>query len=82
MSDVKVGANAEDSYCIGLKDTRDAAAYVRCSMSFLEKLRCFGGGPVYVKLGRSVRYRTADLDNWVASQVHCNSASGSAGAES
>lgn len=60
----------------GLKDTRGAAAYLKCSKSFLEKLRCFGGGPVFIRLGRAVRYRTSDLDDWVARQRHKNTAPG------
>lgn len=45
---------------------RDAADYVGLTKSTLDKLRCLGGGPVYMKLGRSVIYSTADLDNWLS----------------
>lgn len=47
---------------------RDAADYVGLSKSTLDKLRCFGGGPTYSKLGRAVIYSTAELDSWLASQ--------------
>ena len=53
-------------------DTREAAAYLNLSVSFLTKLRMRSRsdqGPPYVKFGASiVRYRRADLDNWAASR--------------
>lgn len=45
--------------------TKDAANYLGLSKSTLEKLRCFGGGPAYSKLGRVVIYSTSDLDAWL-----------------
>ncbi len=48
--------------------TRPAAEYLQVSKSLLDKLRCYGGGPVYAKLGSTVIYDTADLDAWVASK--------------
>lgn len=46
--------------------TSDAAAYVGLSASALEKMRCRGGGPEFVRLGpRAVGYRVEDLDAWV-----------------
>lgn len=47
-------------------DTTTASAYTR---STLEKLRVFGGGPPYLKLGRAVRYRPADLDAWLVARL-------------
>jgi len=47
---------------------KQAAEYVGLSKSALDKYRCYGGGPVYVKLGSTVIYRVADLDTWVASK--------------
>ncbi|RWO03181.1 MAG: DNA-binding protein [Mesorhizobium sp.] len=44
---------------------KQAAAYVGLSKSFLDKARCYGGGPTYVKLGATVIYSTEDLDAWV-----------------
>ncbi len=46
--------------------TPAAAEYLGLSKSTLDKLRCFGGGPAYLKLGRAVVYATADLDAWMA----------------
>ncbi len=45
-----------------------AAEYLGVSKSLLDKLRCYGGGPVYSKLGSTVIYNTDDLDAWVASK--------------
>lgn len=47
---------------------KQAANYVGVSKSLLDKLRCYGGGPVYAKLGASVIYGTADLDAWIAAR--------------
>ena len=43
-----------------------AAHYTGISASTLNKLRVFGGGPVFLKLGRRVAYDVADLDAWLA----------------
>jgi predicted DNA-binding transcriptional regulator AlpA len=43
----------------------DAAIYLRLSRSTLAKLRLYGTGPRYTKVGRAVRYRRADLDAWI-----------------
>ncbi|KAB2671129.1 helix-turn-helix domain-containing protein [Ochrobactrum sp. LMG 5442] len=43
---------------------KQAAAYLGLSKSTMDKLRHFGGGPRYFKLGRTVVYDTADLDAW------------------
>ena len=47
--------------------TPDAAAYCGIAVSTLEKLRLSGGGPIFLKRGRSVLYRVADLDAWLDS---------------
>ena len=48
---------------------RDAAVHVGLSKSTLDKLRCFGGGPRYFKVGRAVVYSTDDLDAWMSSKI-------------
>lgn len=45
---------------------KQAAEYVGVSKSYLDKARCYGGGPTYAKLGTTVIYRSEDLDAWVA----------------
>lgn len=49
--------------------TPEAAVYLGLSASTLNKMRCVGGGPPYVKLtGRAVGYLRSDLDSFLASQ--------------
>jgi len=45
---------------------KEAAQYLRSSASTLAKRRLFGGGPVFVRIGKAVRYRRSDLDAWMA----------------
>ena len=47
--------------------TAQAADYVSYAASTLEKLRCHGGGPAFLKPigGRRVLYRIDDLDAWL-----------------
>ncbi|GGH24534.1 hypothetical protein GCM10007036_31000 [Alsobacter metallidurans] len=53
----------------------DAATYVhsrwgaKCSRSFLAKMACLGGGPRFVKIGRSAVYSRPDLDAWCRSRM-------------
>jgi predicted DNA-binding transcriptional regulator AlpA len=46
----------------------EAASRTGLSVSTLNKLRVFGGGPTFVKLGRRVVYDPADLDAWLAAR--------------
>jgi predicted DNA-binding transcriptional regulator AlpA len=50
-------------------DTAAAADFVGLSKSTLEKLRCFGTGPKYLKLNRAVRYRVSDLEAWLSERI-------------
>jgi len=59
-------------------DEKDAATYIGMSPAFLRRARMVGRtksgstGPAFVRVpgGRAVRYRVADLDAWLASNVH------------
>lgn len=42
-----------------------AATYLGLAVSTLNKWRCHGGGPVFIKMGRAVRYRAEDLDAFI-----------------
>lgn len=44
------------------------------SIVTLSRWRQRGYGPKYLKLGRKVWYRRADLDEWLAAQVRCSTA--------
>lgn len=43
---------------------REAAEFLGLSKSTLDRLRCYGGGPRYFKLGKAVTYDPADLMAW------------------
>ncbi len=47
--------------------TAQAAEYCRYSKSTLEKLRCHGGGPKFIRPvgGRRVLYLPEDIDDWL-----------------
>jgi predicted DNA-binding transcriptional regulator AlpA len=47
----------------------ESAAHLRVSKSYLDKLRVYGGGPSFLRLGaRKILYRRSDLDEWAASR--------------
>ncbi len=43
----------------------EVAETLRISVRTLQAWRVSGNGPRYAKIGRSVRYRRSDIDNWV-----------------
>jgi predicted DNA-binding transcriptional regulator AlpA len=47
---------------------KEAAHYLRVSLSWLAKARMRGDGPAYVKVGRSVRYTEQALILWMKSR--------------
>ena len=47
-------------------NTAQAAELVGLSVSTLAKMRLYGNGPNYVKLGRRVVYRVEDIEVWIA----------------
>jgi hypothetical protein len=46
-------------------DTDAAAIYTSTKSNYLEKLRCNGDGPVFIKRNGLVRYDPDDLDAWL-----------------
>lgn len=60
-------------------DTVGAAKHLGLAVSTLEKLRVGGGGPPYVKMGRSVRYRLCDLESYLAQRVVASTSQRAAG---
>lgn len=46
-------------------DAQAAARFIGLAVATLAKLRCIGGGPAYLKLGRKVLYRRSDLAAWL-----------------
>ena len=49
--------------------TPEAAAYLNVKPATLEQWRWNGRGPSYCKIGRSCRYRIADLDEFLSENV-------------
>lgn len=49
-----------------LLTTSQAADWAKVSKSFLNKARLTGSGPRFIRLGKVVRYRPADLEAWAA----------------
>ena len=43
----------------------EAAEYLGLAQSTLNKWRCIGGGPKYLKMGKAVRYRMIDIQKWL-----------------
>jgi excisionase family DNA binding protein len=50
---------------------KEAALYIGMSRSFLARARMIGdkNAPAFFKLGRSVRYRVAELDAWLEGRM-------------
>jgi len=48
-----------------LMSVEQAADFLGLAVSTLNKWRCYGDGPTFIKMGRSVRYRISDLNDYV-----------------
>ena len=51
-----------------LLTSKEAALYLRMSVSWLAKARMRGDGPQYIKVGTSVRYTQTALLHWMKSR--------------
>ncbi|MFG1244594.1 DNA-binding protein [Xanthobacter versatilis] len=56
-------------------DTEAVACYLALEAHTLECYRSLGGGPVYHKFGKWVRYAVDDLDSWAKSCQRSTTAS-------
>lgn len=54
---------------IGFMTTQEAGTFLTLSPRTLEKLRVYGGGPPFRKLGTRVVYTMADLRAWADSRI-------------
>lgn len=52
-----------------LLTTVEAADYLTLSKGTLDRYRVTGEGPKFLRLGSAVRYRTADLDEWLDARL-------------
>lgn len=57
----------EDAGPIRFVDTEAAARYLALEAHSLECYRSLGGGPIFHKFGKYVRYAVDDLDAWAES---------------
>jgi predicted DNA-binding transcriptional regulator AlpA len=60
---------SEREYLDQLLTEREAAKFLGYSQKALQKWRCEGGGPAFVRARRSIRYRRRDLLAWAESLV-------------
>lgn len=57
---------------VNFLDSSQAADYLGVKRTTMEAWRCRGGGPKFVKLGRLVKYRQSDLDDFIEARVRSN----------
>ncbi|WP_286830219.1 MULTISPECIES: helix-turn-helix domain-containing protein [Kordiimonas] len=68
---IKPPQNGENDTVVGdMLTTQDAAQYLGLAPATLNKWRVYRTGPGFLKLGRAVRYRRADLDDYLSSNTH------------
>lgn len=65
-------SNPEPTVVPVLMTTAEAAAFLRVSSRTLEDWRLRGGGPRFRKMGRLVRYHTADLIAFADQDIRAN----------
>lgn len=51
---------------------QEAADLLKMSARTLQGWRMVGRGPAYVRAGRSIRYRQADIVHWVDANTVCS----------
>ena len=61
-----------------LLDQAALAQYLGKSTAWCERARLMGGGPCFCKLGRHVRYRAEDVQEWIESNVRTSTSEGAA----
>jgi len=53
---------------MALLTERDVNAEYKLALGQLRAWRCKGGGPIYCKIGRSVRYLRGDVEDFISSR--------------
>ena len=61
--------------------TKQAAQLSGLSVSYLNKLRCIGGGSPFLKVGRKCIYRSEQFKAWLAEHQCCSTSEYSAEAD-
>ena len=62
-------SNSRNSALLELLATREVAHLLGISHKTLERMRMEGTGPKFIKVGRSVRYRLSDVQEWIEQNV-------------
>lgn len=57
-----------------LSDPSELAAYLVVPERTLAKWRSLGTGPKFIRMGRHVRYRRADVEAWLEDQTRTRTA--------
>ena len=70
--------HVDDTGLIPFVDTEAAARYLALSPHSLECYRSLGGGPVFYKFGKFVRYAVPELEAWTAERRHDRTAGANA----
>ena len=52
-----------------LYNEKETAKLLSMSVKTLQRYRYTGGGPIYVKLGKSVRYKESDIEKYVSERT-------------
>jgi len=47
----------------------DVAEFLKLSVRSVERLRCAGTGPRFLRIRHSIRYRLCDVEAWLASRL-------------
>ena len=54
---------------------RDVAEIYGIPVRTLQKWRCKGGGPPFIKANRSIRYRRSDIEHYLDDNTHNSTSS-------
>ena len=71
----------DQGFWFSLIDEGEAARFLGVSIRHVQALRYKGGGPQFVKLGRIVRYRRQDLNEWSEARLCRSTADAGQGGE-
>ena len=68
--DAKSPSQKPPTAIASLRTPKEAAQFLKLSTSWLAKARMRGHGPPFIKIGRSVRYSEAAVQEWMKSRQH------------
>jgi excisionase family DNA binding protein len=74
----KVDKHAGEAGSDHLLTVEETAEFLRCSTDSLNKWRISGRGPRFVRVGRRVRYRAADLADFISAFTRSNTSQAAA----